>query len=236
MICAQKRARSNTERDQLMATIVHDCPHCLATRAAFDVAFAQPHPTQGGLWNLLAICPACGLAIYAKVRSPSPHHNPKAYVGNLMLAQGYFVAAVFPEAEQSPAPEHVPEAAGRAYEQGARCLGRSDFTPAAAMFRRCLEIALKKFSPDIEAWKLEKRIDRLADAGKITQDLKTWAHRVRLDGNDALHEEEEFTRESATELMEFTRLLLTYLYTLPEKIRLRLGQADANSADTSSST
>ncbi|ABO60854.1 hypothetical protein AQ808_03620 [Burkholderia pseudomallei] len=104
------------------------------------------------------------------------------------------------------------------------------------MFRRCLEIALKKFSPDIEAWKLEKRIDRLADAGKITQDLKIWAHRVRLDGNDALHEEEEFTRESATELMEFTRLLLTYLYTLPEKIRLRLGQADANSADTPSST
>ncbi|HDR9877483.1 TPA: DUF4145 domain-containing protein [Burkholderia cenocepacia] len=90
------------------------------------------------------------------------------------------------------------------------------------MFRRCLEIALKAHSPDIEAWKLEKRIDKLAAERKITDDMKTWAHRVRLDGNDALHEEEEFTKESATELMEFTSLLLIYLYTLPEKIRLRL--------------
>ncbi|RQZ18378.1 DUF4145 domain-containing protein [Burkholderia sp. Bp9031] len=90
------------------------------------------------------------------------------------------------------------------------------------MFRRCLEIALKKYTPEIEAWKLEKRIDKLATEGKITKDIQAWAHRVRLDGNDALHEEEEFTKESAGELMEFTRLLLTYLYTLPEKIRLRL--------------
>lgn len=90
------------------------------------------------------------------------------------------------------------------------------------MFRRCLEIALKAHSPEIEAWKLEKRIDKLAAERKITPDMQTWAHRVRLDGNDALHEEEDFTKESATELMEFTRLLLTYMYTLPEKVKQRI--------------
>ncbi|WP_322010888.1 DUF4145 domain-containing protein [Paraburkholderia sp. J12] len=88
------------------------------------------------------------------------------------------------------------------------------------------EIALKVFSPDVEAWKLEKRIDKLAAENRITKDLQTWAHRVRLDGNDALHEEEEFTKEAATELSEFTRLLLIYLYTLPEKIKRRIEPLD----------
>lgn len=95
------------------------------------------------------------------------------------------------------------------------------------MYRRCLEVALKAFSPDVEAWKLEKRIDKLAAEGRITTDLKTWAHRVRLDGNDALHEEEQFTKEAATELAEFTQLLLIYLYTLPEKIKRRIESPDA---------
>ncbi|CAM2147665.1 DUF4145 domain-containing protein [Pararobbsia alpina] len=94
------------------------------------------------------------------------------------------------------------------------------------MFRRCLEIALKQHSPDVEAWKLEKRIDKLAAEGRITKDLQAWAHRVRLDGNDALHEEEEFTKESAAELMQFTELLLVYLYTLPEKIKARISASD----------
>ncbi|PCE26239.1 hypothetical protein BWP39_17095 [Paraburkholderia acidicola] len=106
--------------------------------------------------------------------------------------------------------------------EGADCLGSGRYTAAAAMYRRCLEVALKAFCPDVEAWKLEKRIDKLAAENRITKDLQTWAHRVRLDGNDALHEEEQFTKEAATELAEFTRLLLIYLYTLPEKIKRRI--------------
>ncbi|WP_232446001.1 DUF4145 domain-containing protein [Burkholderia ubonensis] len=209
-----------------MATIVTDCPHCGATHAAFVLAFAQPSLAQQGIWNVFAACPACSGPLTGRILCPSHAHNPMTVPTMLVDANGYRILETFPIPQKSPTPEHIPPATERAYEQGVRCLIRGDYTPAAAMFRRCLEVALKAHSPEVEAWKLEKRIDKLASERKITEDLKTWAHRVRLDGNDALHEEEEFTKETATELMEFTRLLLTYLYTLPEKIRLRLATAE----------
>ncbi|OXI34532.1 hypothetical protein CFB89_07175 [Burkholderia sp. AU16741] len=138
---------------------------------------------------------------------------------------------VFPETEKIESPEHIPERAARAFDEGSDCLARGSATAAAAMFRRCLEIALKEHSPDIEAWKLEKRIDKLFTEGRITVDLKEWAHRIRLEGNDALHEAEEFTPETAGEMMEFTRMVLMYLYTLPERIKLRIETVEAAKTD-----
>ncbi|WP_244141526.1 DUF4145 domain-containing protein [Burkholderia gladioli] len=215
-----------------MPTLVIDCPHCGAGRSSFNVTHVISHPIRGSLWSVIAGCPSCGDLIIAHAsatRFLGPGMTPGTIPGNLMEAEdkGVRIGRIWPETVESVTPEHVPPAASKAYEQGARCLSRGDFTPAAAMYRRCLEIALKNFSPDIDAWKLEKRIDKLEASGLITKDLKTWAHRVRLDGNDALHEEEEFTRESATELEEFTRLLLTYLYTLPERIRQRLEKEES---------
>ncbi len=90
------------------------------------------------------------------------------------------------------------------------------------MFRRALELCLKSFSPEIEAWKLQKRIDKLAENGLITADLRTWAHKIRLEGNEAVHEDEEPTREAATELQLFTEMVMTYLYTLPAKVQANL--------------
>jgi hypothetical protein len=90
------------------------------------------------------------------------------------------------------------------------------------MFRRAIDIGTKLFSAEVNAWKLDKRIDKLATEGLITKDLQTWAHKIRLEGNEAVHEIDEPTKEQATELQLFTELVLTYLYTLPAKVRANL--------------
>lgn len=90
------------------------------------------------------------------------------------------------------------------------------------MFRRAIDIGLKQFNDDIDAWKLEKRIDKLAAEGLITQDMKTWAHKIRLEGNEAVHELDEPSKEQTEDLKLFTEMLLTYLYTLPAKVRQQL--------------
>ncbi|WFC66360.1 DUF4145 domain-containing protein [Achromobacter denitrificans] len=123
-------------------------------------------------------------------------------------------------------PEHVPVAAAKSFIEGGDCLSDGRYTSAVAMFRRALEICLKHFSPDVDAWKLEKRIDKLAEKGLITPDLKTWAHKIRLEGNEAVHEEDEPTREAATELQLFTEMVMTYLYTLPAKVQANLPSED----------
>jgi len=81
-----------------------------------------------------------------------------------------------------------------------------------------MELALKSFSPDIEAWKIEKRIDRMAAENRITRELQTWAHELRLDGNEAVHGEDEATAEIADQMHEFCKFLLIYLYTLPAQV------------------
>ena len=40
------------------------------------------------------------------------------------------------------------------------------------------------------------------------------AHAVRLDGNDAAHEEDPFTEEEAEEICELARLFLTLTFTV----------------------
>lgn len=211
-----------------MATLVHDCPHCGAGNSAFNVAYVSPHPSRTYHWNALAICPSCGDGIY--ILAASLDSDLGRLQGNLRAMANVSLLKIEPFRKTVESPEHIPAGADRAFREGIACLAIGKATAAAAMFRRCLEIALKAHSPDVEAWKLEKRIDKLFSEGRITKDLQTWAHRVRLDGNDALHEAEEFTEESAAELMEFTRLLLIYLYTLPEKIRLRIESPTADNS------
>lgn len=66
----------------------------------------------------------------------------------------------------------------------------------------------------------------------LTPDLQEWAHQVRLGGNDAAHDEEPFTKEEAEELLDFTELYLTYVYTLPGRLAERKARAVAAKAAT----
>ncbi|WP_230947854.1 DUF4145 domain-containing protein [Burkholderia territorii] len=220
---------TNNGADSKMPTLVHDCPYCGATKATFNVPYANPHQSDRFQWNAMGICPACGYGIAVRART----HRTQPAIGNLLqlpgnLANNEAVLAVevFPERVRIESPEHIPERAARAFVEGSESLASGRATAAAAMFRRCLELALKEHSPDIEAWKLEKRIDKLFAQGRITKDLQEWAHRIRLEGNDALHEAEEFTPKTAGEMMEFTRMVLMYLYTLPERINRRIADAE----------
>lgn len=81
-----------------------------------------------------------------------------------------------------------------------------------------MELALKGFAPDVEAWKLEKRIDKLAAEHRITPALQEWAHQLRLDGNEAIHGDGEADESLCNQMHELTRFLLIYLYSLPNQI------------------
>jgi len=70
------------------------------------------------------------------------------------------------------------------------------------------------------------RIDALAADNKLTPDLKDWAHQVRLGGNDAAHDLDPFTPEEADELLNFAELYLTYVYTLPGRLKERRERAE----------
>jgi hypothetical protein len=132
------------------------------------------------------------------------------------------VLHVYPQRSTSKSPDNVPASAAKAFVEGVEGLKDGRYTSAVAMFRRSIDVGTKEFNTDIDVWRLEKRIDKLADEGLITKDLQAWAHKIRLEGNEAIHEIDEPTKEQATELQLFTELVLTYLYTLPAKVKANL--------------
>lgn len=209
-----------------MASIVTDCPHCPATRAAFTVEYSKQEPLRGGpRFNVFARCPACGNGLGASVYSDD-YLNPVEYQGNLVEGRndGFLVEYAYPSRQKLSSPENVPERVDRSFLEGVQSLRDGRFNAAGVMFRRCLDIGLNSFE-EAGRGNLKQRIDALAAAGKITAELQTLAHRVRIAGNEAAHDDDDFTQDQATQLHEFTSLFLTYVFTLPAKVRQTLAAA-----------
>ena len=82
------------------------------------------------------------------------------------------------------------------------------------MFRKALDTGLKHKFPEIEG-NLFARIKAAEAKHELTPDLAAWANQIRLDGNDAAHEEEPFSQQDAKRLAVFTDMVLRYLFTLP---------------------
>lgn len=89
------------------------------------------------------------------------------------------------------------------------------------MFRKAIDVATRELDPSTAGKLLAQRINLLADSGKLTEDLKEWAHLIRLDGNQGAHDDEELTTAEIEQLQEFTRLFLIYTVTLPAQVLAR---------------
>lgn len=131
----------------------------------------------------------------------------------------FVLLEVHPKAAATEVPDHLPAPVAKAFKEGSDILGKSP-SGACAQFRKALELGLKDKSPEIDAWKLERRIEKMAQEGLLTEALKDWAHKLRLDGNGAVHDLEDISRDAAKEMESLTRFVLMYLFTLPESVRL----------------
>jgi len=195
--------------------MVHDCPHCGADNTGFTGVGGY------GLGNfvfvLLASCNACGSPLTAVVNTNSSARQIQELSGNV-LSPPHSVLNVFPAPKPIEAPASVPDKVARSFIEAASNRRSKLWNTACAAYRRTMELGLKAMSPDIDAWKLEKRIDKLAAEHRITPELQTWAHELRLDGNEALHGDEDATEEMTEQMHHLCWFLLTYLYTLPSQV------------------
>jgi len=203
---------------------LEECPHCGEKVAAWTVAehVRRDDPLS---FQVFAVCPGCENGLVAAVTSARrPGDTPHAYAGNLARAEGFTVTSVMPRLERPVPPAFLPGNIGGWYVQAAddlrRKTGDKDFHVVAMLCRKMLESALKRIEPE-EAGALHNRINRLAAKNMITPAMREWAHDIRLLGNDSVHDEGPVDASSARELLQFTELFLTYLFTLPGMIRER---------------
>jgi hypothetical protein len=134
------------------------------------------------------------------------------------------VCGTYPKPESIEVPEHTPSNIASFYTQAKDALRRNQYDAAGAMCRKTLESATKKLDQSLKG-DLNGRIDKLADAHLITPALKQWAHAIRLDGNEATHDEQPFAEEDAKQIASFTELFLLYVFTLPGMLAARAAAA-----------
>lgn len=131
---------------------------------------------------------------------------------------GISVKGIIPKSVPLQAPEYCPDSVASAFIQAEAAIKGRHWESAAAMDRRALEIATKEMAPEHGKLNLYQRIEKLAEAKKLTDSLKEWAHDLRIVGNDAVHEIDGVEEKEAIQAHELTRFILIYLYTLPAQV------------------
>lgn len=192
-----------------------DCPHCGTKSVGFTIVHQwHAHKVGGYHWDTLAWCGQCSKGVLATFQTPNSN-PPTSHLGN--ASWDYSNALVIaPSCPDTSAPDHTPTNVARFYAQGMDNLP-GNWDAAGSMFRKALETALKNKFPEIKGT-LYERIEKAAKQHKLMPDLADWAHQIRLDGRNAVHEEEPFSKEEAERLSTFTKLILLYLFSLPGMI------------------
>ena len=224
-----------------MPEMVLNCPHCGSEKMGFEFGGQLHHHierlpvgTAVSSWNTFWMCRKCREGVVVKLRAserdlPSKCHGDPRDVGFRMIA-------MHPRTLKISAPEHVPDTIAHDYKEASDSLRRKNFTSAGLMFRKVLEqatLALVRDKDSLRKKRLLDRIDTLAEQHLLTPAKRDWAHIIRLEGNEAAHEE-QFTRERATQMKEFTVLFLIYAFTLPTQVKE--AQQKAEDSDLSDSS
>lgn len=86
------------------------------------------------------------------------------------------------------------------------------------MYRSALDIATKGLDGVPAGQNFYNRLKWLHDNHRITPDMKSWADHVRIEGNEALHDPEDFEEADAKPLRLFTETFLRYIFELPGEV------------------
>ena len=193
-----------TLRNERVTILKGTCPYCRTTEVALSVTHRYDRPHDGGLHEAYALmsCGFCARASLGVFRRPN--QSP--------LIDSRFLVDIFPTLDVAP-PKHLPAEVKSRYMEAVKIMGMAPES-AGMMFRKTLDVALKCIRPD-DRGNLKQRIDKAAEGDAITKDLAEWAHRIRLDGNDAAHDDDPISPDEVNDLHRFTELVLLYLFSLP---------------------
>jgi len=194
----------------------HDCPHCGTKSVAFTIL--SKHKVEGRfdlVFDTFATCGSCDRGVVAVLRWSEDQCD---------------LIDMFPKFRDHNAPKHTPSNVANFYIQGMKNIA-GNWDAAGSMFRKSLEVGMKEKFPEDGEKSLFERIKLAAKRHDLTPDMAEWAHRIRIDGNKAVHDEEPFSEEEAKSLQTFTQMVFIYLFTLPGMMKeARRGETGAEEA------
>lgn len=224
-----------------MSWLVSNCNYCRTKNIRFDIKGSNK--LNVGQWDVLAICSHCirptvyRITMKSGIEFPWNETLKKAKnlqdIENLNLSSFFSIGTTMvpPAKEITPCPEYVPENIKTVFDEATLCLSNDCYTASGIMFRLCLDITTKKLLQEwVEANQespnqpnssqknnLYDRIEFLIEEGSIPDDLKEYAHHIRLDGNSAAHDGST-KQEEVEDLLDFSQLFLQRIYTFRKQL------------------
>jgi hypothetical protein len=204
------------------------CPHCLKENAVL-VGFREHKRSNEPVYDVAFFCRSCeqaGIAVVFSKSNSGPYHKSLQNSDiNIVIPDpfgDFSLLAVHPKPENNQAPDNVPPRAAASYIEAKENIQRGRHDTAVMLCRKVLDIATRILLGDeSKDEKLVKRISMLHGKEIITEQMKDWAHIVRIDSNGAVHSDEEFTKEEAEEMLGFTEVFLIYSFTLPAMVEAK---------------
>lgn len=164
----------------------------------------------------------------------NPHDIDSDYIefgrlfdSNESISKSIEIIDYWPKSNIKDPPDHTSPNVKRIFLQAEHNKAQRNWDAAGIMYRKVLETATKELGADLKKeGNLMRRIDLLAENGRLTKDLADWAHQVRIIGNETAHEECEPEAKDVLDLANLTRMLLVYLFELPGRVAAMRSQAE----------
>ncbi len=216
--------------------MVLNCPHCKGINLGHTcVGESLTHSSYYDYrWNSFFQCRNCRNITVVCLRILDDDKKPMKCSGN-PTDEKFTIIGMYPQFESVEAPNSTPKPIANNYVEAVDNLKRKSYTSAAMMFRKVLDRATVEIDSSLS--KKSRLIDRIDDLSKnhmITPSMKDWADIIRLDGNEAAHNEDA-NEDTTRQLQVFTEVFLTYSFTLPKLVednRKKANKAPASPPST----
>jgi hypothetical protein len=189
---------------------------------AFELTWCS-HNSTSNRWNCAATCGACGgpICFRATATQNNNLNSPMGYGGN--IEPQWRVEEIWPSRRPTGAPPYTPRGTASRFVQGENAYVRGDWNAALAMYRSALDVATKAMD-GVPSGTFFDRLKWLHEQHRITPEIRGWGDHVRIEGNGALQDPDEFSEEDVKPLRLFTQMFLRYAFELPGEVRAFRGE------------
>lgn len=203
------------------------CPHCLRENAVVE-GFAEKRVGESHHYHVAFSCRSCDGGIIALIADinqtrAGPYQRARSSDPNVVIPGGiYRLLNVYPEIKTHTAPDNTPERAAKFFIESKDNFQRQRYETSVMLCRKVIDISTRAIlGEESSKEQLSQRISMLHARGLITEQMRQWAHIVRMDSNGAVHSDEEFDETEAKQLINFTEVFLLYSFTLPTMVEER---------------
>jgi hypothetical protein len=192
---------------------------------------------DSGVMHVVLVCPICSDAILASITPDGSFYqnfSGRAHDAQL-LGPHRQLKRVLPAPNVIAAPANTPSRVGDVYIEAVENFRGKRWDTCVGLCRKALDLATRALQEDA-LWKLEKRIRDLSDKRLITPEMAEWAEEIRIDGNDAVHDDRQFTEHEAEQIVAFTETFLFNAFTLPAMLKARRSREEPSTEPPSTPT